>query len=247
MTSRLFSAAFLAMFLAAVGWQLVAALGDKPLIDFARQLERIQSPGPPDADLAKRLGTEIERRTGCDHLLARSRVTVSVYLLEYAGSTDVDTFRRRLAAAEREAKIALACNPLDGNLWFVTGWLSFHLVPNKALLHEFLLNAIRFAPTNGIALERRWRVLAPHLNSLGFANDPAVVDDLGVLYRESDVMTVTAVHDMLLNNGSNALANTALSVLGSERRTAIERQLEVLKSKPRPREFLRFGPRTPSE
>jgi hypothetical protein len=241
-TARLAIALLVLLFTAAAAVKLVTELRNRPLIDLAITLEAVDNPVPPGEDLTSRLEAEIARRRGCDHLLARSRVTASIFLLE--NSKNDEEFRKRLVETERQARDALACNPLDGNLWFVAGWLGFHLVPNKELLHEFVLNAIRFAPTNGSALKRRWQVLAPHLKSLGYAEDPVIVGDLETLYLLSPAVTVAKVHDMLLRNGSNSLAKRLLVRVEPKRRFAVEQQLEILASPGRPREFLRFGPRT---
>jgi len=241
-TTRLAIAALVLLFTAAATVQLVTELRNRPLIDLAITIESVEDPVPPGDDLTSRLEAEIERRRGCDHLLARSRVTASIFLLE--NSKNDEEFRKRLVETERQARDALACNPLDGNLWFVAGWLGFHLVPNKELLHEFVLNAIRFAPTNGAALTRRWQVLAPHLKSLGYAEDPAIVGDLETLYRLSSAVTVARVHNMLLRNGSNILAERLLARIEPKRRAAVDQQLELLAPPGQPREFLRFGPRT---
>ena len=233
----------LAFAVAAVS-QLLSTLRDRPLIAFASTLERADSLAPASEALLARLRSEIERRDGCEQSLARSRVSASLFLLDHTSADDPQERYRRLAFSEEQARRALACNPMDGNLWFVAGWLGFQLAPNAGLLHEHLLSAIRYAPYQGTALSRRWRVLAPSLAALGFAHDPRVIEDLERLYRLSTPRMAASVHEALRANGSGEIALAMLDALPSERKAAVERAILIVAApSPARREFLRFGPR----
>lgn len=225
MKSRIISALFLLLFTTASASQLLVVLRDGPLVDFAIETERGSAPVPPTIELVDRLQIEFDRRSGCARNLARSRVAISLYLLSFAGKGNSD-IHHRLAIAQTEARVALSCNPMDGNLWLVAGWLNYHSVPNKALLQEFVLNAIRFAPTGAVALQRRWQVLAPQLSALGFGRDPLVFSDLVRLLREVPAAFASTIYQALSLNGAGRLAGDALREAGPSRQADIMRQLE---------------------
>lgn len=247
MIRRIFGILCASIFAVATVSQLVSTLRARPLVAFASSLERADGVAPPDARLLERLRSEIGRRDGCERSLARSRVTASLFLLRHSDPEDAQEQHRMLVLAEEEARAALICNPLDGNLWFVAGWLGFQLAPNAGLLREHVLSAIRHSPYHGSALESRWRMLAPRLSALGFAGDPRIAADLERLYRLSAPRTVAAIHDALVGNGGEATALAMLEGVSAERRTALERAIRANASVAAPRQFLRFERRAAPE
>lgn len=119
---------------------------------------------------------------------------------------------------------------MDGNLWFVKGWLDHQLAPNAGLLKEHIRLAIRFAPYEGRDLESRWLTLSPVFSELGFASDAELLADLDRLYGVSRPAAVAAVHDSLTSHGAADIAAAAFAKLTEKRRKAVEKALESRRS-----------------
>lgn len=230
MITRLTSFALALAFALAAVLQLMSTLRARPLIAFAASVERSESEDSANEDLLARVRIEIENRRGCEQLLARSRVTASLFLLRQSVGSDRDEQYRTLAVAAEQARRALACNPMDGNLWFAKGWLDHQLAPNAELLKEHIHLAIRFAPYEGRELESRWLTLSPTFFELGFARDAVLLADLDRLYELSRPAAVAAAHDSLMNNGAADIAATAFAKLTEKRRKAVEKALESRRS-----------------
>lgn len=228
--TRLAGLAFALLFALAAVSQFISTLRARPLIAFAASVERSGSEEPADKDLLTRVRIEIEDREGCAQLLARSRVTASLFLLRQSAGADRDDQYRTLALAVEQARGALACSPMDGNLWFVKGWLDHQLAPNAGLLKEQIHLAIRFAPYEGRDLESRWLTLSPVFSELRLVGDAELLADLDRLYEFSRPAAVAAVHDSLTSHGAADIAAAALGKLAEKRRKAIERELETRRS-----------------
>lgn len=181
------------------------------------------------ADLEARIRSEVASLSDCQRSVARSRVTATLALLraKIAKTGSVRRDDQLLTEVRRAVDFGLNCNPLDGNLWLLSGWFDTLAGGDPASFYEFFAMSVALAPLEGAVFEKRWLLVAPAIVSLGLADRVELAPDLAKMMSYAKTESVATVVNELRKGGAGAMAELAISLLAPERR---EMLLATLKS-----------------
>lgn len=161
------------------------------LIEYARIIER-------DGNLADLpIGTLISQKhklmniESCDRDQTRSRVTIGLFLADRLDKTSPSAFSMR--DVQSLVRHALRCNPRDGNMLFLVGWVDWKLGGSHEAFIGYLLQSMRQSPYEGFVIEKRWKVAPYILRHVSFEKRLPFIDDLCRLLRKGKVETARTV------------------------------------------------------
>lgn len=211
------------LFLISASVRLVDELAHWHLVALAAAVESSSELPKPTSSVEEAIRREAKEVNGCNRRMMRARVTVILVALRMRAESAGGINRDDLLFAESRNAVddALACNPLDGNLWFLSGWFSRLANSEGSPFHQYLFMSITAAPLEGKVLEKRWTMIAPVLSELGILDHTALVADLANMLAYTDTKAAVAVLVSLRDTGSWQMGDAALALISNKRRQAL--------------------------
>lgn len=203
---------------------LLRAFGDESWIRLATRIE--STPGLLDMSkpYRERLSEKLaERRPGLCGDLGRSRVTVAMDLVRRAAANEADTqaLRASIVAAEDVVRDTIACNPSQGNLWYVLAVLEQQSGSDWPRLQDLLAMSAAMSPRELTDLTQRSRFLVELLAGRTIVPNEALMADLRNAVEILDVKTAAASLSDLREGGRAALADSLVATASETRRKAL--------------------------
>ncbi|MEJ1158826.1 hypothetical protein [Prosthecomicrobium sp. N25] len=196
-----------------------------PLRDVALQIERKGVGDPSFFERAERRSGTVLDAPGCSRDLVRSAATLRVARLETAAVQAQDA-TEAIAAADRTLRAALACRPIDGNLWLRLAVVAVARDGFTPAAEDLLRRSIRLAPAEDWIMAARVRFLGALVESGILEAEALFASEAETYMRRARVYEIVALY-AAAGPAARAAQEAMWAALGEDRMSRIQRQAEI--------------------